>query len=126
MRKILNYHMDAVRKKLFNDGLPKQWYLLQCNSPIHTSDEIKNCLHILGITCLDFPPYSPHLTPTEHLFADLARRADKHYPKTADELKQAIRTEWPLTDIQFLNNLATSMPNRIADVLRNAGHATKY
>ena len=83
-------------------------------------------MHTLGITCLNFPPYSPDLNPTEHLFADLTRRVHKHYPKTADELKQAIHTESPLTHIQFLNNLAASMPNRIAAVLRNAGHATKY
>jgi transposase len=126
MRGIVNYHLLSSARKLLPHSPPAPLYILWDNSPIHKSLEVRTALHKLGVTCLDFPPYSPDLNPTENLFADLARRVEQRFPQNEGELEEAIHTEWSLTNTDYLRHLATSMPRRCQAVLRNQGHKTKY
>lgn len=126
MRGILQYHLLNSARKFYTQKPPELWWLLWDNSPIHKSLEVKTWLHNNGVNCMDLPPYSPDLNPTENLFADLARRVEQRYPQNVDELEQAIHEEWTLTNTSFLSQLARSMPHRIKAILDNQGHATKY
>ncbi len=126
MRGILQYHLINSARKLFHQRPPEQWWLLWDNSPIHKAIEVRTCLHNHGVSCLELPPYSPDLNPTEHLFADLARRVEQRFPRTVEELEEAIHEEWARSDLSFLRHLASSMRSRIQAVINNAGHATKY
>jgi transposase-like protein len=126
MRGILQYHLLNSARKFFRSQPPEMWWLLWDNSPIHKSFEVRTWLHQHGVNCLELARYSPDLNPTENLFADLARRVEQRFPRTVEELEDAIHAEWPLTDQLYLTQLAQSMPNRINAVLNNHGHATKY
>jgi transposase len=126
MRGILQYHLINSARKFFCQRPPEQWWLLWDNSPIHKSAAVQNWLHCNGVSCLDLPAYSPDLNPTEHLFADLARRVEQRFPRTVDELQDAIHDEWAKTDHTFLRHLASSMRKRIQAVIDNQGHSTKY
>jgi hypothetical protein len=72
---IFNPNMDAkLLKKIFAEGhllesakdrgwmepLGHQWWFLQDNDPKHKSG-VQTWLHNNGISCIDFPPYSPDL-----------------------------------------------------------------
>jgi len=126
MAGIVKYHLINSAKKLFKQQPPEQWWLLWDNSPTHKAIEVRNALHGLGVSCLELSPYSPDLNPMENLLNDMARRVEQRYPSTIEELEDAIHAEWPLTNVNFLNSLARSMPHRIKAVLDNQGHATKY
>jgi hypothetical protein len=126
MAGIINFHFPAIREKLFNQRPLQPWWLLWDNAPTHKEGECQRALHNNGVNCMELPPYSPDLNPMEHLLADLARRVEQRFPSTVDELEEAIHFEWPLTDTDFLRQLARSMPRRIEAVLHNQGHGTKY
>ena len=79
---IFNDNLDAVlMKKILGDNLlpsaqlhfsfdpPEQWYLLHDNDKKFTSRLVTEQLHTLGVSKLDFPPYSFDLNPIENLWA---------------------------------------------------------
>lgn len=123
MSTILNKHLIPTAHTFWPTGM---WWLLWDNSPIHKAAPVQTWLHEHGVNCLELSPYSPDMNPTEHLFADLARRVEQRFPTNTHELEQAIHAEWALTDKTFCSHLATSMPKRIQAVINNTGHATKY
>jgi transposase len=126
MKTILDKHLMKSATIFTRQNPPQLWWFLWDNSPIHTATLIQHWLHNHGINCLPIPPYSPDLNPTEHLFADLARRVEQHFPQTKEQLKEAIKVEWANTDTTFLSRLTQSMPNRIKAIIENEGYATKY
>ena len=50
--------------------------------------------HNNGVTVLDFPPYSPDLNPIENIWAYLKYTITSSNPKSADELRQLVVSEW--------------------------------
>jgi len=126
MTRILNKHLIKSARAVFVQHPPEPWWHLWDNSPIHTSDLCQAWLHNHGVSCIELPPYSPDLNPTEHLLADLARRVEQRFPQDIDELEAAILAEFPLTDVSFLTHLAHSMPKRCQAVIASGGNATKY
>jgi hypothetical protein len=102
------------------------WFLLQDNAPYHASTMTQTWLHKKGVTCIDFPPYSPDLNPIENLWADLKRRIELHRPSNLTELKEILLKEWESTDHDFLVCLAHSMIDRCREVISCGGFKTKY
>jgi transposase len=103
-----------------------QWYLLQDNAPYHASHVTQNWLHINGVDCIDFPPYSPDLNPIENLWAELKRRIEHRQPNDIAELKEILTNEWNKIDNIFLAALSHSMINRCQAVIECEGDITKY
>ena len=78
MSKILNTHLVPSARLHFSSDPPEQWYLLHDNDKKFHSKEVKAALHGLGITSLDFPPYSPDLNPIENLWNTVQRAVEQH------------------------------------------------
>ena len=83
-------------------------------------------LHNNGITCIDFPPYSPDLNPMENLWADLARRVEEKQPETMEKLQDVLAAEWEATPVSKLVKLAHSMPKRCKLVIEVGGEHIDY
>lgn len=104
----------------------QQWYVLMDNSPIHTSNMVRRWLFNHGITCIDFPAYSPDFNPIENLRHDLSQRVEQHYPRNKNDLKQSILLEWYGTDNNYCQKLINSMPDRMLECVKNKGHITRF
>ena len=83
-------------------------------------------LHEAGVTCIDFPPYSPDLNPIENLWSVLAREVEKTPCSTMEELQDIVAEVWEKASRSLMTKLAESMPRRIAAVIAAAGSHTKY
>lgn len=136
---IFNESLDSkLLKKIFEDGHllhsaedrgllgTGEWWFLQDNDPKHKSKLIQEWLHNKGISCIDFPPYSPDLNPIENLWATLARRVEKMPCNTVESLQNAVETAWKEIEPELMRSLVHSMPARCQAVIDAKGFHTKY
>ena len=124
MLTILRTHLlESVKRSNIDDG---QWWLLMDNDPKHKSNKVNAWLHNNGISCIDFPPYSPDLNPIENLWNDVARRVEKRQASTMEQLQDVVAEEWAATSTQFIRTLAHSMPARCRAVINANGNHTSY
>ena len=102
---------------------------MQDNAPIHTSNVVKEWLESHGIHILEWPPYSPDLNPTEHLWWTLKKYVHKLYPELGhmgnseedwDALKSALNEGWRAIPNSLIQSLIQSMPRRLAAVRQRA------
>jgi transposase len=123
---ILNTHLLPSAHLHYQTDPPEQWWYLQDNDPKHTSREIKAWLHNNGISCLDFPPYSPDLNPIENLWNDIARRVEVKEAETVEQLQDILAAEWATTSTDLLTKLTHSMPKRCKLVIEAKGGHINY
>jgi histone-lysine N-methyltransferase SETMAR len=64
---------------------------LHDNAPVHRALATQKKLAYLGFQCLDHPPYSPDLTPSDyHLFPGLKKQLkDRHFSSDAEVIAAA-------------------------------------
>lgn len=81
-----------------------------------------------NIDLLDRYALSPDLNPIENCWDMLARTVydDGKQYRSVEELKESIQACWSRLELQFLQNIVNSMPNRLRGVLVNEGVMTKY
>ena len=77
---------------------------------------------------IDHPAQSPDINPIEHLWKHLKEQINKQaeVPKSAEELWEVISDEWRKIDIDFINQVIESMPERVGALLKAKGGPTKY
>lgn len=101
----------------------------QDNATIHTAVSTKTYLEGLeNVKLLSWPSRSPDLNPMENLWSVLAHRVysnGKQY-STLDELEESVYRCWNSIEIDILQSLIHSMPDRIGSVLFNQGGITDY
>ena len=126
MRRILDANLIPSARLHFASDPPEQWFLLHDNDKKFHSRLVQELLHRNGVTCLDFPSYSPDLNPIENLWATLAREVEKKQCDSIEELQDAIEEAWKTVDQEHMRKLAASMPQRCAAVIAANGWHTKY
>ena len=74
------------------------------------------------------PPYSPDLSPIEHLWDELDRcvRRRRNTPNTLGQLRTALLEEWENIPMRKINALVNSMQRRIRAVINARGGHTRY
>lgn len=76
---------------------------------------------------MEWPGNSPDLNPIENLWYIIKVQVRQKRPRTITELDQCIQTVWyEEISKQTLENLIASMANRIKEVIKQKGGATKY
>ena len=81
-----------------------------------------------NIVPLVWPPYSPDLSPIEHLWDKLDRRVRRrrNNPNTLGQLRAALLEEWENIPMRKINALVNSMQRRITAVINARGGYTRY
>jgi len=100
----------------------------QDNASIHTANHTEEWMTDNGVVSMDWPSRSPDLNPIENLWGILVREVYKNqrqFSSVAD-LKVAIWLAWNSLDPNVLQNLVSSMPNRIFQVINRSGRITDY
>ncbi len=97
----------------------------QDNAPCHTARVTKALLKSKGSWVDDWPARSPDLNPIENLWAILVQEVYKGGRQfdSKEALKRAIMTAWDQIPHQTLQDLITSMPNRVFEVLNAKGNS---
>ena len=80
------------------------------------------------ISVLAWPPCSPDLNVLENAWGILARRvyANNRQYQTVAQLKLAVVEAWNELDMNIINRLIESVPNRLFQLIQRNGSATDY
>ena len=122
--------MEEALLGFWMDQSEKRGYVViqEDNAPIHTCKQAKLWRESQDMTSLTWPPNSPDLNPIEHIWYLIKGVIQKMNPRpmTIPSLKEAITKAWNEYDLDIMNKLVESMPDRIFAVIKAHGGNTKY
>ena len=98
--------------------------LQQDNARPHVARICQDFLANNNIAPLAWPPYSPDLTPIEHMWDELDRRVNP--PATLAQLRNALIDEWNNIPMRTVNALVNSIQRRIRAATAARGEHTRY
>ena len=103
------------------------WIFQQDNAAIHTSKHTNGWFNRKKMRMLGWPAKSPDLNPIENFWGIMARQVYGHGRQynTKSELISAIIHAWNNLSLDLLQNLISSMKNRIFKVINGSGSFTK-
>ena len=102
--------------------------LQQDNVRPHVAQVCQDFLANNNIATLAWPPYSPDLTPIEHMWDELDRRVRKRQNPLATlaQLRNALIDEWNNIPMRTVNDLVNSIQRRIRAATAARGGHTRY
>ncbi|UYV65644.1 hypothetical protein LAZ67_3004944 [Cordylochernes scorpioides] len=108
-------YIDDVLRRVtlpYLHGLPNALYQ-QDNARQHTARISQQALQ--DVQMLSWPPYSPDLSPIEHVWDIIGRRLHAlPQPRSEDELWQMVEREWRAIPQDAIRTLIDSLPRRAA------------
>lgn len=127
-------YVEALREGRLPNYRPGQIFM-QDNAGIHRARKVRNFLVSHGIWTMDWPAYSPDLSPIEHIW----RLPKKYVLKLHPELRSmgesaaaeqafidALHEAWWAIPNRHIKSLILSMPRRLRAVRRAHGWQTSY
>lgn len=105
---------------------PEMLCFQQDNARPHAARLTRGYLDDNDIQVLPWPPYSPDLSPIEHLWDILGRRVLARHPHTRNDLVRILQEEWHAVPQQTIKNLIRSMRGRCAACIEASGGHTRY
>ncbi|UYV73407.1 Transposase [Cordylochernes scorpioides] len=120
------YVDDVLRPVTFPylQGVPNALYQ-QDNARPHTARISQQALQ--DVQMLLWPPYSPDLSPIEHVWDIIGRRLHAlPQPRSEDELWQMVEREWRAIPQGAIRTLIDSLPRRVAACIAVRGGPTCY
>lgn len=108
------------------EGHPDLHTFQQDNARAHTARACTLFLQQQNFDLLPWPPYSPDLSPIEHLWDTLGQRINAQQVLNVGELRAALVREWDNIDQQIITNLTRSMRRRIRACIGAAGGHIPY
>lgn len=112
--------------KIYGDTNADNIKFQQDNAPCHTSATSMRYLKEHHDDLLEWPAQSPDLNPIEHLWGILKRKIREHSITSKQGLKQILQQEWNEISPEECRKLVSTMPKRIAAVIKAKGGPTKY
>lgn len=93
----------------------------------HRANVVKEHFRKQKYSVLPWPAHSPDLSPIENLWADLKKRLEaKNGEIRKADLWSVVDAEWELTSKDYCKKLFSSMPERLAAVIKAKGGYTRY
>lgn len=120
---ILQQHLPASRRKLFGR---RRSIFQQDNAKPHTARITTNWFMENRVKVLPWPASSPDLSPIENLWRILKRKVQQRRPRNSEQLKAVLLQEWNSIPQETTQKLVSSMPARLASVIRRKGAPTKW
>ena len=111
---------------LENAMIPSAWSIRGLNyifmydkTCCHKAHLITDWMDKNNVNCTTWPAKSPDLNPIENLWEYLERKLEK-LPTTLSQLWDTINDLWENTPMEIIQNLVSSMPQRIKAVLKQS------
>ena len=132
---ILEHSLSDVRMDMSEMSINDPVFM-QDNSSTHTSKLARAWFKDNDWVVAKYPAYSPDLNPIQHVWAYMKREIHRRYPDlvnmsgSPEVVKEALADA--LTEIcngipeSLLESLYTSMPRRVAAIIKAEGWYTKY
>ncbi len=98
----------------------------QDGATCHTARSVQQWLHAHNLQLLPWPAKSADLSPIENLWNVLVRRVEDMHPRTIEELTTSINESWESLDNDLIENLVSSVPTWVAEVIHTHGYYSKY
>lgn len=119
-------YVEILKKKFkkMKELYPEGFVFQQDGSPVHKG-ALWYTYHNMP-QLLDFPGYSPDVSPIENVWGWLKQQVNKDLPKTVEELKKSIKKHWKKVNIEFLEPYIESMPKRIEMLIESEGKKINY
>jgi transposase len=116
------YYVDNVLP-IISEGLKKipKGVLMHDNARPHSANATKLALTKAKVNALDWPPYSPHLNPIEHLWSALHRRIAELAPETDEDLRQAALDAWKSFEQPEIDAYVKSFRKRLVQTVKSEG-----
>ena len=99
----------------------ESWFFQQDNVPAHSAVVTQNFFAQNNIQVIQWPAKSPDLNIIEHIWAFMKNKVERREPKTIQELKNFILNCWNEITPQFINNLYSSIPQRLQACIQRGG-----
>jgi len=122
-KNILAQHLKPSATAMGIDG---DFTFQQDNSSIHKAQTVQDYFKDKGVQVLKWPSSSPDLNPMEHIWNTLKCEVAKKRARNKDDLKRHLGDAWHALDREYLDKLVSSIPRRLAEVIKNKGGPTKY
>jgi hypothetical protein len=123
--------LPEAHRLFTNQGISK-WDIMQDNDPSHKKASLAalkewNERHNSAISILpNWPPNSPDLNPIENVWAIVQSRVNKVGCSNLEEFKAAVTSTFSNLERSLLENLFSSMKERIDKCLELSGGKTRY
>ena len=112
-------------KEEMDELYPDGFHLQHDNSRVHQASE--PWARDQGFDIINFPTYSPDLSPIENVWSTLKNAVFAENPKTEDELKDSLFKNWDkLTDAESLEPYFKSLVTRYKECIQQKGDKLPY
>ena len=122
-------YRDEILRPIVIPFVEQNYLILQQdNARPHVARVCMNFLEAENIRVLEWPAYSPDLSPIEHIWDILDRRVRHRVPLPANigQLRDALAEEWENIPQVTIDNLVHSMRRRCLAVQQANGGHTRY
>lgn len=98
----------------------------QDGSGVHRAGIVHDFINKKMPQSLQWPAYSPDLSPIENVWGWLKNKVNKEAPKTVQALRNCIRKYWRQLTPDILAPYIDSMPDRMDALIENEGGKVNY
>ncbi|GBL78501.1 Transposable element Tcb1 transposase [Araneus ventricosus] len=121
--RVLEVNLRPSVQRLFGR---KRYIFRQDNARPHAAKITKTWLRTKHVPVLEWPASSPDLSPIENIWRILKRNMAQRRPRNIQQLQDYLRQEWEKISTDTLSRLVSSMPKRLAAVIRRKGDVTSW
>jgi len=121
-KSVLDKYMIPASEDLFEG----EFVFQQDSASCHTSKATLSWLKDNEVQLLPWPVNSPDLNPIENIWGLMKKKLKILAPKDQNELTKFVNRAWYDISQDHCKKLVESMPDRLRDVIKARGDATKY